>query len=103
MKPGTLIDANEFLETLIAKGLMIVSVKEFEAAKDIERRRAMRKTALTLTEIVRLGLLPVKTSKGVNDWILNGKIKPGEFYQESKGYKRIMVLTAAIKRLGYVE
>jgi hypothetical protein len=103
MKPGTLIDANEFIENLIAKGLVIVSVKEFEATKDIERRRAMRKTALTLTEIVRLGLLPIKTSKGVNDWILNGKIKPGEFYQESKGYKRIMVLTAAIKRLGYVE
>jgi hypothetical protein len=103
MKPGTLIDANEFLETLMAKGLMIVSVKEFEASKDIERQRMMRKKALTLTEIVRCGLLPVKTSKGVNDWILNGKIKPGEYYQESKGYKRIMILTAAIKRLGYAE
>jgi hypothetical protein len=103
MKPGTLIDANEFMENLIAKGLVIVSVKEFEASKEIERRKMMRKTALPLADIVRLGLLPVKTSKGVNDWILNGKIKPGEYYQESKGYKKIMVLTAAIKRLGYVE
>jgi len=103
MKPGTLIDAHEFMETLIAKGLMIVSVKEFEAGKQIERNRMMRKKALTLTEIVRMRLLPVKTSKGVNDWILNGKIKTGEWYQESKGYKRIMILTAAIKRLGYVE
>lgn len=103
MKPGTLIDANEFMETLISKGLMIVSVKDFEASKEIERRKMMRKRALTLTEIVRLGLLPVKTTKGVNDWILSGKIKPTEWYQESKGYKRILVLTAAIKRLGYVE
>ncbi len=103
MKPSTYIDANEFMETLLAKGLVIVSAKEFQASKEIERNRLMRRKALSLSEIVRANLLPLKTVKGVNDWIAKGKIKPGETYQESTGYKRVMVLTAAIKRLGYDE
>lgn len=103
MKPSTYIDANEFMETLLAKGLVIVSVKEFEAGKEIERRKMMRRKSLSLSEIVKAKLLPLKTAKGVNDWILSGKIKEGEWYQEASGYKRVMVLTSAIKRLGYDE
>jgi hypothetical protein len=45
-------------------------------------------------------LLPLKL-KGVNDWIIAGKIKPNEMNQEQEGYKRIMIATEAIKRLGY--
>jgi hypothetical protein len=45
-------------------------------------------------------LLPLKTTKGVNDWIIAGKIKATEWYQEQE-YKRIMIATEAIKRLGY--
>lgn len=103
MKPATYIDANDFIETLLAKGLVIVSVKEFEAGKDIERRKLMRRKSLSLTEIVRAKLLPLATVKGVMDWIHSGKIKEGEWYQEASGYKKVMVLTAAIKRLGYDE
>lgn len=103
MKPGTYIDANEFIETLLAKGLVIVSAKEFEAGKDIERRKLMRRKSLSLSEIVKAKLLPLETVKGVNDWIISGKIKEGEWYKESGGYKKVMVLTAAIKRLGYDE
>ena len=103
MKPPTYIDANEFMETLLAKGLVIVSVKELEASKAIDRNRLMRRKSLSLSEIVRADLLPLKTPKGVNDWIISGKIKEGEWYQEASGYKRVMVLTQAIKRLGYGE
>lgn len=103
MKIPTYIDANEFMETLLAKGLVIVSVKELEASKAIDRNRLMRRKSLSLSEIVRANLLPLKTAKGVNDWIISGKIKEGEWYQEASGYKRVMVLTAAIKRLGYGE
>lgn len=103
MKTPTYIDANEFMETLLAKGLVIVSVKELEASKAIDRNRLMRRKSLSLSEIVRANLLPLKTAKGVNDWIISGKIKEGEWYQEASGYKRVMVLTAAIKRLGYGE
>lgn len=97
------IDANEFMETLLAKGLVIVSAKDLVANKEIDRNRLMRRKALSLSEIVRAELLPLKTVKGVMDWIHSGKIKPGEWYQEKSGYKRVMVLTAAIKRLGYAE
>ena len=101
MKPATYIDANDFIETLLVKGLVIVSVKEFEAGKELQRNRLMRRKALSLSEIVKAKLLPLATVKGVNGWILSGKIKEGEWYQESSGYKKVMVLTAAIKRLGY--
>jgi hypothetical protein len=95
------VDANEFLQTLKDRGLVIVSVKEFEAGKEIIRKKLMKRKALSLSEIVEHRLLPPKTTKGVNDWIIAGKIKPNEWYQEKEGYKRIMIATEAIKRLGY--
>jgi len=95
------IDADDFIETLKSKGLVIVSVKDFEASKDIERNRLMRRKSLSLREIVRAKLLPLQTVKGVKDWILSEKIKKNEWYQEASGYKRVMILTSAIKRLGY--
>ena len=95
------IDANEFIETLKAQGLVIVSVREYEATKDMQRKRLMRRKALSLAEIADNSLLPVKSKKTVNDWILSGKIKPDEWYQEELGKKRIMVLTSAIRRMGY--
>lgn len=103
MQPATYIDANDFIETLKAQGLVIVSAKEFEANKDIERNRLMRRKSLSLSEIVKAKLLPLQTVKGVRGWILSGKIKENEYYQEASGYKRVMVLTSAIKRLGYGE
>jgi hypothetical protein len=95
------INASEFIEQLQSKGLVIVSVKDFEAGKEIARRKLMRRKALTLSEIANNGLLPVKTKKGVNDWIISGKIKEYETYTEGTGKKRVMVLTSAIIRLGY--
>jgi len=103
MKDNIYINANEFLESLKLRGLVIVSAKEFEAVKDLDRRRVMRKESLSLKEIVDYRLLPVKSKKGVENWITLGKIKPDETYRESTGKKRIMVLTSAIRRLGYVD
>jgi hypothetical protein len=37
----------------------------------------MKRKALSLSEIVEHRLLPLKL-KGVNDWIIAGKIKPNE-------------------------
>ena len=95
------INANDFIETLKSQGLVIVSIHEFEAGKELARKRLMRRKALTLKEIADHKLLPVKNKKTVNDWIVNGKIKPTETYQEKAGQKRVMVLTIAIRRLGY--
>ena len=98
---ATYIDANEFIDALTSRGLVIVSIQEFEAGKDLVRKRLMRRKALTLKEIADHALLPVKDKKTVNDWIINGKIKPAETYREATGKKRVMVLTIAIRRLGY--
>lgn len=95
------INANDFIESLQLKGLIIVSAREYEATKDIDRRRAMKKKSLSLKEIVDYKLLPVKSKKGVENWITLGKIKPDETYRETGGKKRIMILTSAIRRLGY--
>lgn len=101
MSTPTYIDANEFIETLKAQGLVIVSVREYEATKDMQRKKLMRRRALSLSEIANNRLLPVQSKKTVNDWILSGKIKPTETYREESGKKRVMVLTSAIRRLGY--
>ncbi|MCG9792511.1 hypothetical protein [Flavobacterium algicola] len=95
------INATEFLETLKDRGLVIVSAKDFEASKEIQRKRLMKRKSLSLVEIVGCSLLPLTSKKGVNDWILSGKIKEDEWYQEQTGRKRVMILTKAIKRLGY--
>jgi hypothetical protein len=95
------INANDFMETLRANGLVIVSVAEYEATKDMARKRLMKRKALSLKEIADHNLLAMKSKKGVNYWILNGKIKPTETYTEASGKKRVMVLTSAIRRLGY--
>lgn len=103
MKNNIYINANDFLESLKLKGLVIVSAKEFEATKDLDRKRMMRKKSLSLKEIVDYKLLPVTSKKGVESWIHRQKIKPDEVFRETTGKKRIMVLTAAIRRLGYVD
>lgn len=101
MAPTQYINATEFMEVLKANGLVIVSAHEFELNLSILRKRYMKRKALALSEIVKAKLLPLRTAKGVNDWILSGKIKAGETYIEASGHKRVMVLTSAIRRLGY--
>jgi hypothetical protein len=95
-----LISANDFMQMLKDNSLVIVSAAEFEMNLALKRKRLMKKTALSLTEIIEAQFLPVKTNKSLIDWTLSGKIKPTEFYQEQSGLKRIMILTAALKRLG---
>jgi hypothetical protein len=101
MSAPNYINANDFIETLKSHGLVIVSIREFEAGKDLIRKRLMKRKALSLKEIADHKLLPVNAKKTVNDWIINGKIKPTETYQEASGKRRVMVLTSAIRRLGY--
>jgi hypothetical protein len=95
------INANDFIETLKQQGLVIVSVNEFESGKALVRQKLMKRPALSLVEIVRHRLLPLGNPKSVLHWTNSGKIKPNEWYQEQEGRKRIMILTSAIRRLGY--
>jgi hypothetical protein len=60
----------------------------------------MKRKALSLSEIVEHRLLPPKLQKELMTGLLPVKLNPTK-YQEQEGYKRIMIATEAIKRLGY--
>jgi hypothetical protein len=94
------VEVNDFMQMLKDNSLIIVSAAEFEMNSALRRSRLLKKKSLSLTEIIDAKFLPVKTNKSLIDWTLSGKIKPTEFYQEKSGLKRIMILTAALKRLG---
>jgi hypothetical protein len=95
----TLISAAEFMDMLKTNGLVIVSMAEHEAAKDYAQKRALRKKSLSCKEIADLELLGTIGKKTIQRWVETGKIKAHEWYRESGGCERIMILTLAIKRL----
>ena len=99
MAAPTLISAFEFMDMLKSNGLIIVSMADHEAAKEYAQKRAMKKISLCCKEIADLELLGKIHRRTVQQWIKTGKIKEGEWYPETGPKKRIMVLTAAIKRL----
>ena len=101
MAAAKLVDINDFMSVLQERGLLIVSAAEFEVGKNLKRKQLMKRKALSLKEIIDHKLLPIGSKEGLNKWVRNGKIKPDETYVESEGMKRIMILTSAIKRLGY--
>lgn len=93
------INASDFIETLKSQGLVIVSMAEHEAGKEIAQQRALRKKSLSCKEVADLELLGKVSKRTVNQWIQNGKIKAGEWYKEAGGKQQNMILTIAIKRL----
>lgn len=100
MSQSRFIDVNEFMEMLKANSLIIVSASEFEASKQIQRRKLIKRKSLSISEIVKAGFFQIKNSKTLIDWCQSGKIKENEWYQETTGKKKVMILTSAIKRLG---
>lgn len=97
------VDVNEFMEMLKANDLLIVSAGEFQLNKNIKKHNLMKRKAISCAEIVSAQLLPLSTNKSVIDWIKNGKINANEWYKEKTGKQKVMILTSAIKRLGYAD
>lgn len=99
------IEVNQFMQMLKRKDLVIVSRSELLADKDAElmrlRRDSLKKKSLTFKQVLDLKLLPIKSKQGLQNWINEGTILPGEVYETKKGIR--MILTAALKRLGYIE
>lgn len=96
------VEINEFMKYLKANDLVIVSASEFQANKQIElnilRDQLLKKPSVCLHDIVRAKLLPYTTKQGIKHAIDRGDFKPGEWYQETKGKKRIMIMVEAIKK-----
>ena len=103
MSKETFINANDFITMLETRGLVIISKVDFELGKQIARKNIMKRNSLTVKQIVDHELLPLKSKKGVMDWIANGKIHESEVIREIGNKNMIRVLTSAIKRLGYAE
>lgn len=95
------ISMDELVDFLRSNSLIIVSSAEFEANNLIKRKKLMKRKSLSLKEIIDAKFFPIKDTQTLIAWCENGKIKPDEWYQETNGRKQVMILTQAIKRLGY--
>ena len=100
------IDISEFMERLKAEGLVIVRADEIGMTAEFKlmdfRRRMMKRRALSFSDVLKTGLLPVKTATGLGTWVRQ-HLKEDEYYQETKGKKCRMIMTSAIRRLGFYE
>ncbi len=96
------IPVNDFLNFLKENRLVIVSQDDYEANKKIDlaikRERLMKKKAVPLSEIIDAKIFKYTTRMGLQQAIENGLLKQGEWFQETKGHNRIMVLTSALKK-----
>jgi hypothetical protein len=97
---GALIDSEEFIGNLEARGLVIVSLKELRRLMvfdvDYERQKLLEKKALTVSEILKHRLLRVTSKTSIYRMIDSKKIKKHEYYTENG---KLHILTEAIKRL----
>lgn len=97
------IDINEFMEHLKANNLVVADAGLFEEGKQLRlremQRKYMRRTAIKYGEALEAQLLPVTSKTSIDRMVADGKLKKGETYKTKTGIK--MIMTAAIRRLGY--
>lgn len=100
------IEVPAFMEFLKENGLMIGKASDFVGKKEfdlnVHRANIVKKTAITLKEVLDAKILPVKSKHAVNYWIEQGKFKEGETYKCAKTNKT-MILVSALVRLGYLK
>jgi len=105
MAAPQLINIAEFVSYLKSEGLVIVRgdelVNQQASALRLLQRKYMKKDSLTFKQVIDAQLLPVKAKKTIQRWYDEGKIKKGEVISTSKGVR--MIMTSAIRRLGYTE
>jgi hypothetical protein len=105
MAAPVLINVNDFMAMLKAEGLVIVKGDELENVAQARlynlQRKYMRKNSLTFKQVVDAKLLPLNSKTSIQKWVDAGKFKKGEIYETSGGVR--MMMTSAIRRLGYTE
>ena len=99
-----IIDAESFANYLRDQGLMIVSREDYENQIDLKsiqqkklQENLLKKTALTLKEIIDSQLLPYKSKNGIKDLVVQGMIKEGELFTNKVGKQ--MLPTNVVKRI----
>jgi hypothetical protein len=105
MPPKQYIEVNEFMQHLRREGFVLVKQSEMvykeEADLKIKRDTLLKKPWITLKEVCDLKLLQPTTKQGLRGWIKNGTIRSNEHTVNNRG--EIVILTAAVKRLAYIE
>ncbi len=100
----TIIKAADFLDLLKNEGLVIVSKKELEKLNSENllqiRKDLMRKKWITISQVLKMELLPVKTKTSIERWIKDGTIKQEEVTKKQNGI--ILINANFLNRLGYV-
>lgn len=102
---NNVINTAEFIQTLKREGLIIVSIAELDRMsfkkQNQKRDMLLARKSLTLLEIIKLDILPIKTKQGIRSWIETGKILQSEVSTSFDG--KIKIKTSFLKRLGYVD
>lgn len=100
----TIIKAADFLDLLKNEGLVIISKKELEKLNSENllqiRKDLMRKKWITISQVLKMKLLPVKTKTSIERWIKDGTIKQEEVTKKANGI--ILINANFLNRLGYV-
>jgi len=102
---SNLIKADEFIEALSRRGLVIVSTADFEnvvlkkkASLKEKQDACLKKKALTFKEILDAGFFDITSKNALKYWCETGRIREEEhFINENDG--KHYVLTIAVLRL----
>lgn len=103
-----LINADDFIETLSRRGLVIVSAADFEQVVRTKRANlraaqdaALKKKALTFKEILDGGFFSVKSKNTLKYWCETGRFQPHEFFINEKDGKYYVLTVAVIRLMRY--
>ena len=93
------VNIADFINTLKNEGLIIVSREDYEHKinfKEVRLRnfqkKLLEKDSLTIKEIVKGELLPVKTRQSINNWIDKGYFQDDMVFKGPDGLIRIVTI-----------
>lgn len=98
MSTPVYINANEFMDLLAKRNFVIVHKSQL-VDLEAKRQQLLKKTSLSLTEIVKAEFFAVKDTETLRRWCLAGKFGKDGYYQQKNGQYRIMTL--ALKSVLY--
>lgn len=99
MAEPLLINADDFMQLLHDRGLIIVSAVDFEMNKTLMQQQLLKRKSLSLTEVVKAGFFPIKDSETLRRWCLEGKFGPDGYTKTESG--RYKILTKRLKEVLY--
>jgi len=105
------INISQFVNHLKQEGLIIVSREDYEQKINFNevrlvqlQKKLLSKENLTIKQIVKGQLLPVKTRQSINNWIDKGVFADDEVFKSKDGSIRIvMCVVNRIRKIKNIE